>query len=238
MTTIADRLSEVRRAVAEAARSAGRDPAEVRVVAVSKRVGVESVRDAIAAGQLDFGENYVQEAVAKQEAIDDAAVRWHLIGNLQSNKARRVAGRFALFHSVSTASALRALSRAASAREEHCRVLLQIHLGGGTARAGVPAARALEFARAAMLPGIVLDGVMGVAPVGVEPRPSFEQLRRVLERLRAEGLPGAPLREMSAGMSSDFREAILEGATIVRIGTAIFGSRAEASAPNDVIGDR
>ncbi|RMD82281.1 MAG: YggS family pyridoxal phosphate-dependent enzyme [Candidatus Dadabacteria bacterium] len=222
---IASRLARVREEVAEAARQSGRDPAEVRLIAVTKRVDTARIAAAIEAGQRDFGENYVQEALGKIEQFGPD-VRWHMIGQLQSNKAARAARFFFMIHSLASLSAARAISRAMAAEGRQARVLVQIHLGGGPARGGVPAEAAEDFVRQVTgMPGILVDGVMGIAPLGEPPRPHFARLREMLERLRELELPNAPLRELSAGMSGDFRDAIAEGATMVRIGEAIFGPR-------------
>jgi pyridoxal phosphate enzyme (YggS family) len=224
--TIAERLEATRQSVAEAARAAGRQPGEVRLIAVSKSVGVAAIEQAARAGQCDFGENYVQDAMAKIAGLESYELRWHMIGQLQSNKAAKVARTFHLVHSLASLSAARAISRAMVADGSTCRLLLQIRLGGPTGRGGVSDDDAPGIARSvAAMPGIRLEGVMGVAPQGVDARPHFARLRSVLETLRGLGLPNAPLTELSAGMTDDFREAILEGATIVRIGRAIFGPR-------------
>jgi pyridoxal phosphate enzyme (YggS family) len=220
----ATRLARVRAEVAHAAEQAGRSPAAVRIIAVSKYADVEAVRALADAGQEDFGENYVQPALAKMQAVERPHLRWHLIGALQSNKAARAASAFHLIHSVSSESALRAIARAMEKTQGTCRVLIQIWLGGGGDRAGIAPNEAAAFLNAAtIVPGILVDGVMGVAPVGGEPRRHFARLREVLESLRASRFPNAPLREMSAGMSEDFADAIREGATMVRIGRALFG---------------
>jgi pyridoxal phosphate enzyme (YggS family) len=225
-TTIAERLDGVRSAVAEAVRAAGRDDREVRLVAVSKNVGVSGILDAVAAGHREFGENYVQEALVKIAAVDRDDLRWHMIGQLQSNKAAKAARCFHLLHSLDSASAARAISKAMVADTATSNVLIQIRLGGASGRGGVEPEQAAAFARAVTtLPGIRLDGVMGVAVQGVDARRQFARLREVLETLRALGLPNAPLTQLSAGMTDDFREAVLEGSTIVRIGRAIFGER-------------
>jgi pyridoxal phosphate enzyme (YggS family) len=225
-TKVAARLVAIREQIEECTLSTGRDAGAVKLVAVTKRVPLEGVRAAVAAGQTDFGENYVQEGIAKIEALSMPNLRWHLIGALQSNKAARAARSFDLLHSVCSQSVARVISREMVASNREARVLLQIRLGGGEGRAGVDPQEAEALARALTeLPGIQLDGVMGVAAQGEPTRPQFARLFSVLERIRALGLPHAPLREMSAGMSGDFLDAIREGATIVRIGSAIFGER-------------
>jgi hypothetical protein len=200
----------------------------VTLSAVSKRVAIPQIAEAVAAGQREFGENYVQEGVAKIEALANSNLRWHLIGRLQANKAARATRSFDLLHSVCSTSVAERVSREAAVLGRTVHVLLQIKLGGGEERSGVDPHEAEARARElCSLPGILLDGVMGIAPVGEDARRHFRSLYEVLERLRQADLPQAPLREMSAGMSGDFREAILEGATLVRIGTAIFGARPE-----------
>lgn len=220
------RLADVVSKIAAAAVEAGRDPSGVRLVAVTKRVGLDSIREAAAAGQRDFGENYVQEGLVKMEALSMPELRWHLIGALQSNKAARAARAFHLIHSVSTPSVARAISREMVAGNRSVRVLLQVKLGGGAPRAGVEVEEGEAAARMITgMPGLELDGLMGVAPPGEDARPHFERLAGLLEDLRRLRLPNAPLRELSAGMSGDYRDAIAAGATIVRIGSAIFGER-------------
>jgi pyridoxal phosphate enzyme (YggS family) len=227
---VAGALARVRCEVDAAARAAGRDPSEVRIVAVSKYATAAAVIAAADAGQRDFGENYVQQGTAKIDAVARDDLRWHFIGALQSNKAARAAQRFHLIHTVASDSVLGPIARAAAERGAPCRVLLQIRLGGGAARAGVDGAGAERLARAAARTGrIVVDGVMGLAPLGEPARPHFARLREVLERLRALAIEGAPLREMSAGMSGDFADAIAEGSTLVRIGRAIFAPEREES---------
>jgi pyridoxal phosphate enzyme (YggS family) len=220
------RLAEVRDRIADAAHAAGRPTEDITLVAVTKRVEVDRVREAADAGQRHFGENYVQEAIPKIDALASLDLRWHLIGGLQANKAARAARIFHLLHSVCSMSVAERVSREAGVSGRAMRVLLQIRLGGGEPRAGVDPSVAPSIAREiCALPGVELDGVMGVAPLGEEARPHFARLRETLDELRAAGLPQAPLREMSAGMSADYRDAILEGATLVRIGSAIFGAR-------------
>lgn len=223
---IAERLASVRGRIEDAARSSGRRTDEITLISVTKRVGIGSIREAIEAGQTDFGENYVQEALPKIEALAGEPLRWHLIGGLQANKAARATRSFEILHSVCSADVAERVSREAVRLGRDARVLLQIKLGGGQQRAGIEEADAEAVARhLSAMPGIVLDGVMGIAPLEGEARRHFAALREVLVRLRRASLPQAPLREMSAGMSGDFREAILEGATLVRIGSAIFGAR-------------
>jgi pyridoxal phosphate enzyme (YggS family) len=223
VTSIAERLGQVRRAVAAAARQAGRDPEEIRIIAASKYADVAMIQEAADAGQRDFGENYLQQALAKMRALDRTDIRWHFIGGLQSNKAAKAARAFHLIHTLSSESALQALARALRADAGSCRVLVQVRLGAA-GRPGVEPAQTAALVRAAAaVPSMIVDGLMGMAPLGEPPRPHFARLREILEDLRALDLPQAPLREMSAGISEDFEDAIREGATMVRIGRSLFG---------------
>jgi pyridoxal phosphate enzyme (YggS family) len=219
-----DNLRAVRSRIADAARAAGRDPASVALLAVSKTWPVADVRLLAGLGQHDFGENRAQELLGKAAEldVDPAPVRWHFVGQLQRNKAAAVARLGAVVHSVDRVSLAEVLSRAGEGSGRQVDVLLQVDLGGLEGelgrRGGVPA---LADAVAG-LPGVRLRGLMAVAPRGEEPRPAFDRLAALAERLRADH-PGAV--ELSAGMSGDLEEAIAAGATIVRVGTALFGNR-------------
>jgi pyridoxal phosphate enzyme (YggS family) len=220
---VAERIDAVRARIADAAARAGRDPNEVTLVAVTKTVEPERVREAIAAGVADLGENRAQEWRAKSEALSDLAVRWHFIGALQRNKVRDVAGRVALIHGVESASLARDVGARASAAPQD--VLLEVNTSGEPGKHGVALAQADEAARAiAQTPGVRLRGYMTIAAPGDSEaaRRSFGALRALRDRLAPE-LAGAV--ELSMGMSDDFEAAVAEGATIVRIGTAIFGER-------------
>ncbi len=220
-------LGAVRERVANAARRAGRDPASVCLLAVSKQHPASMVRAAYAAGQRDFGENYVQEATAKVDELADlAGVRWHFIGQLQANKTREVAERFAWVHTVDRE---RIAARLSAQRPHHApplRVLLQVRLGdepgkGGIAPEGVAALATVVGA----MPRLSLRGLMCIPPPAQsfdDQRRPFRRLRELLERLNANG---HRLDTLSMGMSDDLEAAVAEGATIVRIGTAVFGSR-------------
>ncbi|MGN6105255.1 MAG: YggS family pyridoxal phosphate-dependent enzyme [Kofleriaceae bacterium] len=223
-TTIAERWREVRARVDRACEAAGRAPSEVTVIAVSKTQPAEAVREAAAAGATDFGENYAQELVAKRAACGD--VRWHFIGRLQRNKAKLVAGQVALVHAVDSVELAEELARRAGGVVQP--VLLSVNLAGETTKGGATAADAPGLARQlAAVPGVRLDGLMTMPPPSDDPeasRPAFLALRALRDQL-AQQL-GAPLPVLSMGMSGDFEVAIACGATHVRIGTAIFGSRA------------
>jgi len=231
------RLAGVRARVEEAARRAGRDPREVTLVGVSKTHPAALVGEAFAAGLSDFGENRVQEAEGKIEELKASAAgaRWHLIGHLQSNKARKAARLFDLVHTVDSAALAGRLERAC---EEDGRgrldVLLQIDLAGEPTKNGAREEELPEILRA--LEGcarVRCRGLMTLPPYFDEVervRPYFRRLRELRDRLRAGGLFGDSAGELSMGMSHDFEAAVEEGATLVRVGTAIFGERPRPAA--------
>lgn len=225
--SIAQNLQEVRARMAAAARAAGRDPASVRLVAVSKMHPAAEVAQALAAGQTIFGENYAQEAQAKIAQVGPAA-RWHFIGHLQGNKARLAVQLFDMVESVHTLKLAQALDRHCQGLGKTLPVLLQVNLGGEAQKSGCQPheAPALALAMAA-LPGLELKGLMTMPPFYDDPgqaRPIFARLRRLAQDL-AGGLPPGSMDELSMGMSGDFEAAIAEGSTLVRVGTAIFGQR-------------
>ena len=223
---LADRHAEVRARIAEAATSSGREASAVRLIAVTKRLSPERIEEAAELGLTDFGESYLQEALPKVDAFAGRGLCWHFVGRLQSNKARRAAERFDWLHGVDGLRTARAVSRAMVTAERTARVFVEIHLGGGAVRGGLEAGDAARFLEdAATLAGIRFVGVMGIAPRDGEARPHFERLRLVAERLRGLGIDNAPMNEMSAGMSGDYEDAIREGATMVRLGTTLFGPR-------------
>lgn len=229
-TEIARNLETVRSRIAGAARRAGRSPSDVTLVAVSKTFGIEHVRAAFAAGQRDFGENKVQEGLQKiGVASDMPGVRWHLIGHLQSNKARKAAGAFACVHSVDSRELLKRLDAAAVEQATAPDVLVQADLAGEATKFGAPGAEVEAIVReAAGARAVRLRGLMLIPPWSADPevtRPWFVRLRDLRDRLAATDIPAASLRHLSMGMSHDFEAAVEEGATIVRVGTAIFGAR-------------
>jgi pyridoxal phosphate enzyme (YggS family) len=225
--SIADNLADVRRRVADAARRAGRSPDEVTLVAVSKTFSAAAVREAYAAGQRDFGENKVQEGLQKIEQTADIRVRWHLIGHLQSNKAKRAAGAFACIHSVDSVDLLRKLDAAAA--DAPPEILVQVDLAGESTKFGAPEDEAHRCVRAALdARSVRLAGLMLLPPWNEDQeqtRPWFRRLRELRDRMVRDGVPAASLRHLSMGMSHDFEAAIEEGSTLVRVGTAIFGKR-------------
>lgn len=225
---IGDNLQQVRTRIVTACAAAGRDPASVRLLAVSKTFPAEAVREAHAAGQLAFGENYVQEGVAKIVALDDLRdkLEWHCIGPLQSNKTRVVAAHFDWVHSIDR---LKIAERLAEQRPGHLpalQVCLQVNVDGGANKSGVAVEEALALAQAvASLPRLRLRGLMAIP----EPAADFEAQRalflraaEVYQRMQEAGIA---VDTLSLGMSADLEAAIAAGSTMVRIGTAIFGER-------------
>lgn len=227
--TIAERWAEVRARVEAACVRAGRAPGDVTIIAVSKTHPPEAVREAHAAGAVDFGENYAQELVAKRAALAELPVRWHYIGRLQRNKAKLVAGQVALIHAVDSLELAAELGKRTAQLQP---VLLSVNVAGEETKGGVAVEAAPELARAvAGVANLRLDGLMTMPPPADDPeasRPAFEALRALRDRIAGE--LGRPLPVLSMGMSDDFEVAIAAGATHVRIGTAIFGSRAPVPA--------
>ena len=219
-------VNEVRSRILKAATAAGRDPASVTLVAVSKSQTAESMRLAATAGVTDFGENYLQEALPKMDGLAGLGLRWHFIGAIQSNKTRAIAERFDWVHSIDRLSVARRLSEQRPFHAPPLNLCIQVELIAEPNKAGVDPAQVGELAAAAaVLPRVRLRGLMCIPPPHPDPaagRPMFARLRRLLEELNASG---HKLDTLSMGMSADFESAIAEGATLVRIGTALFGSR-------------
>jgi hypothetical protein len=232
---IAANLAAVRRAIADAAHQARRDPADIRLLAVSKTFTADEVRSAVASGQRDFGENRVQEGLDKIDALSGLALEWHLIGHLQSNKAARAARAFHWIHSVDSRDLVGRLDRAAAEAGVRPQVLVQVDLAREATKSGADAATVPDVVKAALdAKALDLRGLMIVPPIPTaadDSRPWFRRLRDLRDSLVASGTPAAQLTELSMGMSHDFPAAIAEGATIVRIGTAIFGRRAAVAEP-------
>jgi pyridoxal phosphate enzyme (YggS family) len=234
-TSIAGALGDVRARLAEAARHAHRDPASVRLIGVSKTFGADLVRDAAAAGLVDFGENRVQEGLDKIAALADLPVDWHLIGHLQSNKAKKAAGAFAWIHSIDSVDLLLKVDRAAQELGKRPRILIQVDLAHEATKHGADESSVRSLIDAALAARAVdLRGLMIVPPIPDDPeqsRPWFRRLRDLRDALVTTGVPSSNLTELSMGMSQDFPVAIEEGATMIRVGTAIFGRRPPAAAP-------
>jgi PLP dependent protein len=227
--TLPNRLADVRARIARAAGRAGRDPASIHLVAISKTFSSDAVRAAAAAGQVDFGENKVQEAVQKMDQTADLAIRWHLVGHLQSNKARKAGARFDVVQSVDDATLVSRLDEAASTAGRTLEALVQVDLAGEATKFGAREEDLADiFEAASVCRAVRLVGLMLIPPAVDDPeasRPYFRALRDLRDRLVARGIAGTQLSQLSMGMSHDFEIAVEEGATLVRVGTAIFGGR-------------
>lgn len=220
---VADGLREVQSRIRQAAARAGRQPDEVTLVAVSKTFPAGSVRAAYACGQRHFGENYVQEARAKQAELADLDLVWHLIGPIQSNKTREIAEHFDWVHGVEREKIARRLSEQRPAGLPPLNVCIQVNVSGEASKSGVTPAEVTALAGlVSKLPRLKLRGLMAIPEPDADPRPRFGLLRSLRDQLNAQGLA---LDTLSMGMSGDFEIAIAEGATLVRVGTAIFGKR-------------
>ncbi len=223
---LGERAAWVRERVADAVRGSGRPPGSVKLIAVSKTQPLARVLEAYAAGLSVFGENYVQDAEEKIPALP--GVEWHMIGRLQGNKVRKAVGLFSWIQTADSAGKLREISRCAAESGKTVRVLIEVNLGGEENKAGTsPGDLRAILAESFGLPGVRVEGFMAIPPFSADPEDSrrhFARLREVRDALARE-IPGAELGELSMRMSNDFEQAIREGATMVRVGTAIFGSR-------------
>lgn len=226
---VAARLAAVQEHIAAAAERASRDPQRVTLVAISKTFSPEHIRPAVAAGVRDLGENRVQEAEQKVAEID-SSVRWHLVGHLQSNKVNKALDLFSLIHSVDSVDLATTLARRAEQRGTAARVLLQINVAQKESQFGFPETEVVEAAtRIGTLPGLRLEGLMCIAPLVDNPeetRPSFKRVAALFAALKGPMEDaGHPWQHLSMGMSGDYPIAVEEGATLVRVGRAIFGER-------------
>jgi pyridoxal phosphate enzyme (YggS family) len=223
------RLAEVRDRIARAAGRVGRDPAAVRLVAISKTFTADDVKAAADCGQIDFGENKVQEALEKMDQTAGLPIRWHLVGHLQSNKAKKAGARFDVVHSVDQPAIASRLNEGAIAAGRSVELLAQVDMAGELSKHGAQAAELPAlFEAAAGLPAVRFVGLMVLPPAVDDPeaaRPYFRAVRSLRDDLAARGVDGSMLRELSMGMSHDFEVAVEEGATLVRIGSAIFRER-------------
>jgi pyridoxal phosphate enzyme (YggS family) len=238
MTTIASRLHSVQARMTAACQAAGRDPAQVKLLAVSKTFGPEAVREAWSAGQTAFGENYIQEGVEKIQALRGmpppataGPLAWHCIGPIQSNKTRLVAEHFDWVQSIDRLKIAQRLSEQRPSSLAPLQVCIQVNVDGGPTKSGVsPEDAPTLAAQVAALPGLRLRGLMAIPRPQADPdaqRAQFAQVRLLQERLQAQGLA---LDTLSMGMSDDLEAAIAEGATLVRVGSALFGPRGAAPA--------
>jgi hypothetical protein len=223
------RLEQVKERIRQAAESCNRDADSIRLVAVSKTIAADTVREAIEAGVTILGENYVQEARDKFNALVQYPVSWHFIGHLQSNKAKYGVRLFDLIHSVDSLKLARELDKQAAKVDKVQHILVQVNISGEDTKSGISADEAPGLiAEISQLKNIAVKGLMTMPPYFYQPekvRPFFAALRELRDRIKAQSLPHVSLDELSMGMTGDFEVAIKEGATLVRIGTAIFGER-------------
>ena len=224
----AERLKCVEEEILRACVKAGRKREDVTLIAVSKTNPAGAVREAIEAGQLDFGENKAQEMVAKKAECPDCA-RWHFIGNLQKNKVKYVVGNAVMIHSVSSVTLAAEIERIAAKKDLTVSVLAEVNIADEATKHGIGREEAVELVKAmGVMPHLSVEGLMCIAPPVDDPeenRPYFIAMRKLLEDINAMGLPGVQLHELSMGMSGDYTVAVEEGATFVRVGTALFGAR-------------
>jgi pyridoxal phosphate enzyme (YggS family) len=223
---LARNIAAVRQIINESCEKVGRRPAEVHIVAVSKTIETATINAAWQCGLTEFGENRVQEAAEKIPMLPKS-IKWHLVGSLQTNKVKKALSLFSLIHSVDRLSLVEALARAYAA-DQALPVLMQVNVTGESTKHGVPINEARKLARQIIQAGLQLKGLMTIAPATDNPeetRPAFRALKQLSDDLKQLNLPQAPLNILSMGMSGDYAVAVEEGATHVRIGTAIFGAR-------------
>jgi len=226
---ISDNLKRVKNRIAEAALQCGRQPESIRLVAVTKTVPVEKIREAREAGVDVFGENKVQEALEKIDRLGSEGIHWHFIGHLQKNKVRHVVGRFELIHSVDSVDLARLIHLKSVEQGGVAPILIQVNISGEASKSGVAPDELEPLLRTvSVLQGIRVEGLMTIPPFDPDPEKSrrfFSALRGLRDKIARLGIEGISLQELSMGMSHDFPIAIEEGATLVRVGTAIFGER-------------
>ena len=215
--------------IKEAARGCNRAESDIRLVAVSKTMPAETVKEAIEAGMADFGENYIQEARDKFTALSAYPVSWHFIGHLQSNKAKYAVRIFDLIHSVDSLKLAKELDKFANKNDKVQEILIQVNVAREDSKSGVYVEDTIQLIKdIARLKNVAVKGLMTMPPYFNAPdrvRPFFAALRQLRDRIKEENIPGISMQELSMGMTGDFEAAIEEGATLVRVGTAIFGER-------------
>ena len=225
---VKENLKDVEARVAAACERAGRKREDVTLIAVSKTKPVEMIREIMECGVVDFGENKVQEMCSKMEVITEP-LHWHLIGHLQRNKVKYIVDKAYLIHSVDSMRLAQEIQKEAQKHEVTCNVLVEINIGGEETKSGVPKEEAMELVKGiAELPNVKVKGLMTIAPPVEKPedaRGYFKEMKAVFEEIKAADIPGVEMKELSMGMTGDFEVAIEEGATMVRVGTAIFGAR-------------
>lgn len=226
---VAENLIEVRNRIAAVCKRAGRNPRDILLVAVSKTFGVDLLREAAGVEQQDFGENYVQEMVEKRRVLDDPRVRWHYIGHLQSNKAKYIVDFVHLIHSIDNEHVAQELDKRAEKAGRVIDVLVEVHTTDEATKFGVLPERTVDLVKAVSgLKRVRIQGLMTMGPFSEDPndsRPSFQQVAELSRAIEKQGIANVTMRHLSMGMTHDFEVAVEEGATIVRVGTAIFGNR-------------
>lgn len=229
MDSIEQNYSRIKRIIADKAEECGRDPDDIRIIAVSKTQSVQAVENAVKAGVEILGENYIQEAVQKIEALENRPVSWHFIGHLQSNKAKYAVPAFDLIHTVDRSKLAKELDRQAEKINKVQDVLIQVNIGEESSKSGALKENVTSLAKEiGQMNHLSLKGLMCMPPFFDDPekaRPYFRELAELKERINNARIPGLFLTELSMGMSGDYEVAIEEGATMVRIGTSIFGKR-------------
>ncbi len=228
MSDIAENLENIRGRIRSAAKRVGRDPHDIKLIAVTKTIEPFRIKEAISCGVTICGENRIQEAKEKIGEIGHS-VRWHLIGHLQRNKVKYIFDLFDLIHSVDTLPLAREINKDAQKRKKIMEVLIQTNLSGEESKHGVDAKNTLDLIKEiSLLKNISIQGLMTITPFSENPEDSriyYRQLRDMKEEIKREGIEGVIMKEISMGMSGDFEVAIEEGATLIRVGTAIFGER-------------
>jgi len=228
---VRERIEQVRRRIAEAAGRSGRDPNDVQLVAVTKSVAVYQIREALDAGLKVFGENRIQEAKGKVALLSSPSIQWHLVGHLQTNKSKLAVELFELIHSLDSVKLAASMDRHGAALRKQVRALIEVNLEEESDKSGLHESELLPLLQACRAYAhLTIEGLMAIPPFHRNPqdvRPYFRRLRLLRDRA-ADTHPDFRLRHLSMGMSNDFEVAVEEGATLVRIGTAIFGNRVEA----------
>ncbi len=226
---VAENIKNIRERINRACFRCGRKPEEVTLVAVTKTFGSDMMKEAVDAGQLDFGENYVQELNEKRDELRNLNVRWHFIGHLQTNKVKYIAVFVQLVQTVDNIRVAEEIQKRAQMHGRIIDILVEVHTTTESTKAGVSPEKTLDLVKQiASFKNVRLQGLMTMGPFSDDPndsRPSFQQLVHVQKRIEQEGIPGVSAKQLSMGMTHDFEVGIEEGATIVRLGTAIFGKR-------------
>ncbi len=226
---IADNLAKVKSNIAETARACGRDPADIRLIAVSKTVDSQRIANAYDAGQNLFGENRVQDALEKIDLLTSKQILWHLIGHLQKNKVKYIIGKFDMVHSIDSFPLAEMVHKKSLEQGVVTTVLMQVNISGEESKNGLPPDQVQDILlRVSQLSGLQVKGLMTIPPMQSDPEASrkyFAELRQLRDQLAGQSIKNIQLDELSMGMSNDYRVAVQEGATLVRVGTAIFGDR-------------